>query len=190
MLTIKKKVHQYIPIVKDEINRTLTLMDDFLDYTKIKIVKEEIDLILLLEEIEETLSSLFKEKGVLCLIDKKDEEIYFEADYNRLKQVFINLLKNAIEAKDDEKKEQYVKISVKQEKDVIILTIVDNGIGMEEEECMRVGEMFFTTKEKGTGLGTALSKEIIELHQGTIFYQSKKMEGTKIKITLPKTSFM
>ena len=92
----QKKVHQYIPIVKDEINRTLTLMDDFLDYTKIKIVKEEIDLILLLEEIEETLSSLFKEKGVLCLIDKKDEEIYFEADYNRLKQVFINLLKNAM----------------------------------------------------------------------------------------------
>ena len=61
----KKKCIKYIPIIKGEINRTLILMDDFLDYTKIKIEKEEIDLVMLLEELDQALKPLFYDRRIV-----------------------------------------------------------------------------------------------------------------------------
>lgn len=181
----QKKAFKYIPIVKSEIDRTLTLMDDFLDYTKIKIQKEEIDLVMLLEEIKESLDSLFRDRGVEAQFDLPDDEIYIEADYNRLKQVLINLLKNAIESKDTTKEKSVVKLLIEPKQTTIDVKIIDNGVGISEEQLQHVGEMFFTTKKKGSGLGVALSKEIIELHHGKIEYTSKETVGTTVTITLP-----
>ncbi len=188
-LNDKKKVFKYVPIVKDEINRTLTLMDDFLDYTKIKIEKEEIDLTMLLEETEQTLASLFFERGVRAYFRIPEEEIYVEADYNRLKQVLINVLKNAVEAKDEEKIEPWiiVEISFDRGKKEVEIMVTDNGVGMNQETLEKATDMFFTTKAKGTGLGISLSKEIMELHQGSIVYDSKEGAFTKVRLTLPQT---
>ena len=182
----KKKVRKYIPIIKDEITRTLILMDDFLDYTKIKIEKEEMDLVMLLEDLEDYLKDLFKKNGIKSEFNLPDEDIYIEADYNRLKQVFINLLKNAIEAKDSSKKENKIKISLESDNEFMKIIIEDNGIGMDKDTLNNVSEMFFTTKKKGSGLGVSLSKEIIEQHKGTIVYNSVKGEGTRVIVTLPK----
>ena len=182
----KKKVRKYIPIIKDEITRTLVLMDDFLDYTKIKIEKEDMDLIMLLEDLEDYLEDLFKKNGIKAEFNIPDEDIYIEADYNRLKQVFINLLKNAIEAKDSSKKENIIKISLESDNEFMKIIIEDNGVGMDKDTLNNVSEMFFTTKKKGSGLGVSLSKEIIEQHNGTIVYNSVKGEGTRVIVTLPK----
>lgn len=182
----KKKVRKYIPIIKDEITRTLVLMDDFLDYTKIKIEKEDMDLIMLLEDLEDYLEDLFKKNGIKAEFNIPDEDIYIEADYNRLKQVFINLLKNAIEAKDSSKKENIIKISLESDNEFMKIIIEDNGVGMDKDTLNNVSEMFFTTKRRGSGLGVSLSKEIIEQHNGTIVYNSVKGEGTRVIVTLPK----
>ena len=182
----KKKVRKYIPIIKDEITRTLILMDDFLDYTKIKIEKEEMDLVMLLEDLEDYLKDLFKKNGIKSKFNLPDEDIYIEADYNRLKQVFINLLKNAIEAKDSSKKENKIKISLESDNNFMKIIIEDNGVGMDKDTLNSVSEMFFTTKKKGSGLGVSLSKEIIEQHGGNIVYNSVKGEGTRVIVTLPK----
>ena len=182
----KKKVRKYIPIIKDEITRTLILMDDFLDYTKIKIEKEEMDIVMLLEDLEDYLKDLFKKNGIKSEFNLPDEDIYIEADYNRLKQVFINLLKNAIEAKDTNKKENKIKISLESDNNFMKIIIEDNGVGMDKDTINSVSEMFFTTKKKGSGLGVSLSKEIIEQHKGTIVYNSVKGEGTRVIVTLPK----
>ena len=182
----KKKVRKYIPIIKDEITRTLVLMDDFLDYTKIKIEKEDMDLIMLLEDLEDYLEDLFKKNGIKAEFNIPDEDIYIEADYNRLKQVFINLLKNAIEAKDSSKKENTIKISLESDNEFMKIIIEDNGVGMDKDTLNNVSEMFFTTKRRGSGLGVSLSKEIIEQHNGTIVYNSVKGEGTRVIVTLPK----
>mgnify|MGYP005811761247 CR=1 FL=1 len=182
----KKKVRKYIPIIKDEITRTLVLMDDFLDYTKIKIEKEEMDLVMLLEDLEDYLEDLFKKNGIKAEFNIPDEDIYIEADYNRLKQVFINLLKNAIEAKDDEKKKKKIKVSLESDNKFMKIIIEDNGVGMDKETLSNVSEMFFTTKKRGSGLGVSLSKEIIEQHNGSILYNSVKGEGTRVIVTLPK----
>lgn len=186
----QKKCIKYIPIIKGEINRTLVLMDDFLDYTKIKIEKEELDLVMLLEELDSALKPLFHERKIATNYNIPYEELYMEADYSRLKQVLINIFKNAVEAKDGSKEKSIIEVVVKDlGKDVSII-VKDNGIGMTREELDKVGQMFFTTKKKGTGLGTCLSKEIIKLHDGNITYSSKKNEWTEVNITLPKGEVM
>ena len=176
--------------MEEEITRTLILMDDFLDYTKIKIEKDEMDLTMLLEELETCLEALFKKQKVKASFQIPNEDIYIEADYNRLKQVFINILKNAIEARDETKKGMYVKVKVESEEDKMKIIIDDNGIGMDNETLNKVSEMFFTTKKKGSGLGISLSKEIIEQHGGSIVYNSVKNEGTRVIVTLPKATSM
>lgn len=181
----KEKVERYISIIRDQIDRTLILMDDFLDYTKVKINKEEVDLYMLLEDSCNVSQPLFKKAGIKLEFDILDEEIYLELDYNRMKQVFINIFKNSIEAKDKKKKYKYISIKVIKGKTDITIKIKDNGIGMDKKALSRVDEMFYTTKEKGTGLGVALSKEIIELHDGSIKYTSIKNKYTQVTIKLP-----
>ncbi|CDE73545.1 sporulation kinase B [Clostridium sp. CAG:451] len=186
----QKKCIKYIPIIKGEINRTLVLMDDFLDYTKIKIEKEELDLVMLLEELDSALKPLFHERKIATNYNIPYEELYMEADYSRLKQVLINIFKNAVEAKDSSKEKSIIEVVVKDLGKDVSIKIKDNGIGMTKEELDKVGQMFFTTKKKGTGLGTCLSKEIIKLHDGNITYSSKKNEWTEVNITLPKGEVM
>ena len=183
----KKKIRKYVPIIKDEISRTLILMDDFLDYTKIKIEKEDMDIVMLLEDLEDYLEGLFKKNGIKATFDLPDEDIYIEADYNRLKQVFINILKNAIEAKDVNKEENKINIKLESDNKDMKIIIEDNGVGMDEDTLGKVSEMFFTTKNKGSGLGVSLSKEIILQHGGELVYNSVKGECTRVIVTLPKT---
>ena len=180
------KVERYIPIIKDEISRTLILMDDFLDYTKIQVEKDITDLYLLLEDTYKIVKPLFKKNQIkLTLNIDDDDDVYMNLDYNRLKQVLVNLLKNSFEAKDNRKKDNYVSIDTIRKNDEIIIRIKDNGIGMNTKSLEKVDEMFYTTKEKGTGLGVALSKEIISQHGGDIKYSSVKGKYTIVDIILP-----
>jgi len=183
-LSNEEKVRKYIGIVKSEISRTLTLMDDYLDYTKINIVKEEADIYLLIEETLDSLESLFKKNEITTKFVIPDEELYMMVDYNRLKQVLVNVFKNSMEAKKEGRK-MTIWLSTKKLKNQLVITIRDNGIGMDAESLERVSEMFYTTKQKGTGLGVSLSKEIIELHGGSMQYESTFGKGTKVTIRLP-----
>ena len=181
----KKKVEKYIPIIKDQISRTLILMDDFLDYTKVKINKEEVDLYMLLEDSCDVSEPLFKKAGIKVEFEIPDDEIYMELDYNRMKQVLVNIFKNSIEAKDKKKKYKFINIDVINGRNDVTIKIKDNGIGMDKKNLSKVDEMFYTTKEKGTGLGVALSKEIIELHGGSMKYTSQIGKYTQVTIKLP-----
>ena len=181
----KKKVEKYIPIIKDQISRTLILMDDFLDYTKVKINKEEVDLYMLLEDSCDVSEPLFKKAGIKVEFEIPADEIYMELDYNRMKQVLVNIFKNSIEAKDKKKKYKFINIDVINGRNDVTIKIKDNGIGMDKKTLSKVDEMFYTTKEKGTGLGVALSKEIIELHGGSMKYTSQIGKYTQVTIKLP-----
>ena len=177
-----KKIEKYLPILKSEISRTLVIMDDFLDYSKIKINKDIIDINILIEDTLDSLNYLFKKNEIILNQNLDEEEIYIDGDYNRLKQVLINVFKNAIEAK---KKKMQISLSSKIKNKNFILEIRDNGIGMDEETLSRVYETFYTTKKTGTGLGVAISKEIIERHGGKMKYTSTLGEGTTVYISLP-----
>ncbi len=178
----EKKYKEYLPIISSEINKTLTLMDDFLDYTKIKISKEDTDLYLLLEEIEEELTPLLKKQNIITEFNIPDDEVYLDLDYTRIKQVFINIYKNSIEAKKENMK---ITLNTYKKNNSIIIKVSDNGIGMTKETLSHIGENFYTTKSNGTGLGVSLSKEIITLHGGKMYYKSIYGKGTDVFIELP-----
>ena len=175
---------KYIPILKDEINRTLLLLEDFLAMNKVKINKDIIDINLLIEEVVKNIKMLCTKNNIELKTKIIDDEIYINADYNRLTQVFINLLKNSVEAIPKNKKG---KIEVKEilNNNNLIISVQDNGTGMSKELLNKIKEPFYTTKPKGTGLGVSLSEEIIKAHNGTLNYESKKNKYTKVIITLP-----
>lgn len=181
----KNKIKKYLPIIKDEINRTLLIINDFSDYGKLKIEKEEVDLIILLEDVKDKLSPLLLENNTKLIIKVKEEEIYIELDYERIKQVLINMIKNSLEAKDP-KRDLIITISVEKLKKYYKIKIEDTGQGITKDNLAKITQIFYTTKENGTGLGVALSKEIIEGHQGLLKYQSKVGKGTKVTILLPR----
>lgn len=180
----KEKLARYIPIIKQELNRSLDIMNDFMEFSKIKIDKEIIDINMLLEEIIDDLNLLMTNKNITLTSRGLKDEVYIEGDYNRLKQVFINLVKNSMESIENEGK---IEITTHTLKNEYYIEIIDNGTGMDEETLSKVKEMFFTTKQKGTGLGVSLSNEIIKAHNGSITYTSKLKKGTKAVVKLPIT---
>ena len=179
-----KHFQKYIPILKDEINRTLLLLEDFLAMNKVKINKDIIDINLLIEEVTKNINMLCNKNNIKLKVNIIDDDIYINADYNRLTQVFINLLKNSIEAIPKNKKGSII-INEKLKNKQLTITIEDNGKGMSEEILKKIKEPFYTTKTKGTGLGVSLSEQIIKAHNGTLNYESKQDEYTKVTITLP-----
>ena len=179
----KKEQDKYIEIMQNEIKRSLTIINDFSSLGKIKNIEvEEIDICYLLEEIKDILEPLFKKNK--AKIEIPDDEIYVEGDYNRLKQVFINLFKNSLESK--RKEDLVVNVKIKEDNNDCIISMKDNGKGMSKETLEKIYNDFFTTKETGTGIGIPYIKEIIELHHGTLTYKSRENKGTTVLITLPK----
>lgn len=173
---------KYLEIIRSEIKRSLTIINDFSSLGKIKsLYKEEIDLCLLLEDVKEVLEPIYSK--TLATINIPDKEIYLEADYNRLKQVFINILKNSYESKKNIP--LVVNIKVRKEASNYVINIIDNGCGMSKETLSKIYDDFFTTKPSGTGIGIPYIKEIIDLHGGSLFYKSKKGVGTTVIIKLP-----
>lgn len=178
------KCERYNEIIKNELNRTLIIMDDFMNYTKIKVKLDIIDINMLLSEVLESFSLIFKINNVDLINKVTDDEIYINGDYDRLKQVFINLIKNGIESFDG--KNGKLEIKSKENNKEVIISIIDNGCGMDEEVFKNINKMFYTTKKNGTGIGLPLSNEIIKLHNGSINLYSKKGEGTTVEIVFNK----
>jgi signal transduction histidine kinase len=181
--TNQKQTEKYINIIKQEIERSLNIMNDFMEFSKIKIEKEIIDINMLLDDINDSLKVLIKHKNIKYIYNQNEDERYIEADYNRLKQVFINIVKNSIEAID---KKGIIEITSNEDEDNYYIIIKDNGIGMNEYTLNNIKEMFYTTKRNGTGLGVALSNEIIKSHNGELIYDSVENSYTKVTIKLPK----
>ena len=175
------KCERYKNILNKEVDNALLVLKDFSELNNMKIVKEEINFNDLLIEIKETILPFFNNKRINLYIDSEKDLILF-ADYNRLKQVFINILKNSSEALDIN---GIINIKAYKTNNKLIITIKDNGCGMTKEKLDNLFVPFNTSKETGTGLGLCLSKEIIEKHNGSIKYSSVLNKYTLVKIILP-----
>ena len=185
MFDINNKEHiKYINILKEENEKILLLLQDFLAMNKIKIQKEILDINMLLEDVVDQLTPLLKGKNIKFDYDIALDEVFIEGDYNRLNQVFINMIKNSVEALDGIKNPK-ISLNHKIDGNKFIISIEDNGSGISESDMERIKEPFYTTKKNGTGLGVSLSCEIISAHDGTLEYFSKVNEGTKVVISLP-----
>lgn len=176
----KDKINKYLPIIKSEMNRALTIMDDFLDLKRLVVNKDIMDLNLLLEDVKITMNSILETKKIKLEIGNLDDELIINGDYDRLKQVFVNIIKNSCEANC-----KAISISTKVRKDLLEIVITDDGDGISSKDLKRIGQTFYTTKVKGTGIGVSMSKEIIKLHDGTITYDSVLGKETKVNINIP-----
>lgn len=178
-----EKVKQYNKIIKKEINRTLDIMNNFSEYTKIKVELKKINIKILIEDTKISIITLLNDNKInLELNNIKD--IIINGDYERLKQVLINIIKNSTEAiKEDGK----IQITLKENKKTIDIIVEDNGEGIKEDDLKHIYEMFYTTKKDGSGIGIPLCNEIIKLHNGKLNYYSKENIGTKVVINLPKS---
>jgi two-component system sporulation sensor kinase B len=177
-------VKRYIPIIKQEIERTLTLMNDFMTLTKLNVDKRKLDISVLLQDICEIAYLLCKNKNIKFSCSIIDEEAYIDGDYDRLKQVFINIIKNSIES-IPEGQNGSIKLKARLVNKGIAITVIDNGVGMDEKTLSKIGEAFFTTKSGGTRLAVRFSKEIIDAHTGSMNYKSKPNMGTTVNLSLP-----
>ncbi len=175
------KCLKYKNILEIEVENALNVLKDFSSINHLDIKKNNINYYDLLMEAKETILPFFNDKNIKLNINSP-RELFVNADYNRMKQVLINILKNSTEALSDNGK---IDIKSYIENNKLITIIKDNGHGMDKETIDNLFTPFYSKKSFGTGLGLCLSKEIIELHNGTIKYTSKLNLYTEVKIVIP-----
>ena len=107
------------------------------------------------------------------------------ADAEKLRQVFANVLDNAIDALEPVAEGRRIDLFIENGGRSATVRVRDNGCGIPPDKIDRIFNPFFTTKEKGTGLGMAISKKIVEAHEGTIDVVSEPGRGTEFAVTLP-----
>ena len=176
-----EKCLRYKNILDIDVENALNVLKDFSSINHLNIIKNNMNYYDLLTEAKDTILPFFNDKNITLNIES-EKELLITADYNRLKQVLINILKNSTEALD-----QNGKINIKSYiiNNKLITIIRDNGHGMDKDTINNLFTPFYSKKSFGTGLGLCLSKEIIELHNGSIKYTSKLNEWTEVKIVIP-----
>lgn len=98
------------------------------------------------------------------------------------KQVFVNVIKNSLEASADN---GTIEVEVTLRKQDVVISCTDHGVGIPPEKIPKLGEPFFTTKEKSTGLGLMMCHQIMEAHQGSMKIESRVGKGTRVELCLP-----
>ncbi|NPC91986.1 PAS domain-containing protein [Bacillus sp. WMMC1349] len=184
MIQTKKYQKDYAEVMMSEFIRLESIINEFLvlaktksatfDLVQVNTIIEDVCMIL---ESQASLKNV-QIKKTLC---EKLPEIH--AVSNELKQVFLNILKNAFEAM--EHTEGVISIESYQENGKVVIIFEDQGKGIPKEVLKKLGEPFYTTKDKGTGLGLMVTFKIIENHGGHIHFQSEEGKGTQVKLELP-----
>ena len=176
-----EKSTKYINIIKNEIKRTLNLLNDLNDFNKITVNKIEVNFSNFMSELKEICIPYLTENKIKYSF-KVENNIKINIDPERIKQVIINLIKNSIEASNEYDKLTFIAYISNNK---LYILVEDSGCGMSKEQLNNLFIPFNTTKDYGTGLGICLSKEIIEAHKGTLNYTSIINKGTTAKIVLP-----
>ncbi|MDQ0062732.1 ATP-binding protein [Paenibacillus harenae] len=179
---VEGKNRNYLEIALDELARAELIITDYLNFSKPKLTKiEKFSLSDLIENITILLTPLASYKGIQ-FDSQVEQQIYMHTDRGQLQQALVNVIKNAVEA-STEKAVVQIKLALKSDR--VELKIIDKGKGMTPEEIQRIGTLFYTTKESGTGLGTSVAVRFIEAMKGSIIYESEKGKGTVCTISFP-----
>ncbi len=176
---------RYIHNIETKIEESDDIINNLLFYSKIRPPREGyIKVLEVLEECIDMTTKQMKKNGIIIKSIESLNDVSIEADIIQIKEVFNNLLNNAMDALPDEGGR--IKVTAKVEGNQVKIVIEDNGSGINQEAMEKIFDPFFTTKAKGTGLGLSVCHQIIKMHNGNIEVQSHLGEGTAFVVTLPK----
>jgi PAS domain S-box-containing protein len=176
---------EHLSIMLAELERIDQIVSELLVLSKPQTVQfSPVNLNRLLEQVIMLINTQAIMNNVEIVISEFDARIpTMMGEENQLKQLFINLLKNAIEAMPNGGTID-IRCRMIRERSVLI-RITDQGCGIPEEQLQKISEPFFSTKEKGTGLGLVVSHRIVENHRGKLTITSQPGQGTRVDIVLP-----
>ena len=185
----KEELDLGLGIIQDETERMISLVEDLLDFSRlssdrIRLQIDMVDVTRLAKGVVTQLAVKANEKNITLLTEFKTKEIFdIQGDKNRLRQVLINLVQNAIKFTAEG---GYVVVIVSQGEEFTTFTVTDNGVGIKKENLTKVLDKFFQEdyNKSGSGLGLAISNEIVKLHGGKMIIDSEKGVGTSITFTL------
>ncbi|MBN8209259.1 ATP-binding protein [Bacillus sp. NTK071] len=179
-----EKIKNYAPLMIEEIDRTNKIITDYL--MLIKPSKSDYEIVNLNKVVKDTTNLTEVLASYHAVKMQYEEKGDFEINGNsqELKQCLINLIKNSIES-IEEKGLILISLQNGTKKGTVDIVIQDNGAGMNEEQLEKIGLPFYTTKSKGTGLGTMITIRLIRNIGGKVSYKSKLGEGTTVTVTLP-----
>ena len=163
------------------------IIADLLDYAReTRLDCQEYALWRVLGPVVEAAAAQAAARGVGVRVIRQDEDVVASVDGPRLRQVFANVLKNAVEAAD-RTRQASVAVSLYQRHASAVVEITDNGVGIEPEHREKIFLPFYTTKPTGTGLGMAIVKKIMDLHGGEIDIDSVPGRGTTVRLVIPRS---
>lgn len=185
-----EKVDLYCQHIENELNRLNKIVSDFLLFAR---PRNPVFAELFLKDIVESMNLLIDSyvfsRGIKLIYEFKDNVQPVYADKNQLEQVILNIVKNAVDAVTDVS-EPLIRISTGfddlfQEN---YLIIYNNGKALDQEQKLKIGTPFFTTKSHGTGLGLSICNQIIKDHGGKIAVKSEEDWGTAFELSFPATA--
>jgi len=191
----EKQELRSIQLMGKETRRLIRLVNENLDYENIELNrivlnKGHIPLIDAMEEIKQQLQNIAKDSNNKIIIADDIDDVTVYADFDRLKQIMVNLLKNAIQFTEDGE----ITVNATQTNEITEITVSDTGLGMTEEQLEHIWDRYYkadpsrkNTKYGESGLGLSIVKKLVELHDGHIKAESQPGEGSTFTMIFPRT---
>lgn len=182
-LNILKHVHK----INKSVDAIDNIMSKFLFMAKPRETSfDEVSICDLIQSIEGLIMSASFAKKVELVFNTTKEERYLLCDEGQINQVVLNLCKNAVEAMENtENPRMEIETGYNEKENEMYIRVTDNGKGISADELKNIGNAFYTTKEKGTGLGLYLCRQIVKEHGGRIDVESEPGKGTSFTVWLP-----
>lgn len=188
-----EKLNKYIDIIKQNCMRLIRMTNNLIDITKIdfgyfnmKYVKG--DIVSAAEKITMSVSEYAQNKGIQLVFDTDIEEKIIAFDYEKLERILLNLLSNAVKFTESG---GYIYVNVKNGHKYVSISVRDTGIGIPENMQDKIFERFvqvdksLSRNAEGSGIGLALVKSLVEMHEGSISIKSTSGEGSKFTVKIP-----
>jgi signal transduction histidine kinase len=189
-----EKQKDYLEIVKEEVMRLNRLVNELLDLARmeageIHIVTKDFNINELIRRCIIKLESLIMEKNLEIVANFEEEDVFVRADIDAIERVILNLIHNAVKFTPEE---GIICLSTSIQKDNVLISVADNGIGMEKEELDMIWDRFYKSDKSrsrdklGTGLGLAIVKNLINEHGQDVWAESEAGRGTTFYFTLKR----
>ncbi|MBP7529066.1 MAG: hypothetical protein KA801_14140, partial [Syntrophorhabdaceae bacterium] len=178
----KEEYLTFLDIIRKELTRVNGIVEEFLQSTRAQAPFSKEPLRDIIEEVIIIVGEKASSKGIF-IENATGTDIYIECQRDRLKQAFYNIIINAIESMHDGGK---IAVTVRQKDATVETSIRDSGSGISQEAITRIFEYYYTTKDKGIGLGLPISYMIVKDHGGDIKATSVAGQGTTFTIVLPR----